>query len=93
MDVRYTVGRNEYKRMTTAELRDAFQIDLFESGKLNLLYCEGERGIVEVRFPFTGDYMFHAHKTEFAERGWMGFFRVLPDDDTQLTYHGNQHGE
>ncbi|MCH7505657.1 multicopper oxidase domain-containing protein, partial [PVC group bacterium] len=58
-----------------------------------IMQGQGERGIVEVRFPFTGDYMFHAHKTEFAERGWMGFFRVLPDDDTQLTYHGNQHGE
>ena len=27
-------------------------------------------------FPYAGDYMFHAHKTEFAELGWMGFFRV-----------------
>lgn len=39
---------------------------------------QGERGILELRFPFTGDYMFHAHKTEFAERGWMGIFRVIP---------------
>ncbi len=39
---------------------------------------QGERGIVEVKFPFTGDFMFHGHKTEFAERGWMGLFRVLP---------------
>ncbi len=27
-------------------------------------------------FPYAGDFMFHAHKTEFAELGWMGFFRV-----------------
>jgi len=39
---------------------------------------QAERGIIEVRFPYTGDYMFHAHKTEFAERGWMGLFRVVP---------------
>lgn len=39
---------------------------------------QAERGIVEVRFPYPGDFMFHAHKTEFAERGWMGFFRVVP---------------
>ena len=26
--------------------------------------------------PTPGDFMFHAHKTEFAELGWMGFFRV-----------------
>lgn len=41
---------------------------------------QAERGIVEVRFPHAGDFMFHAHKTEFAERGWMGVFRVLPDE-------------
>ncbi len=39
---------------------------------------QGERGILEVRFPHPGEYMFHAHKTEFAERGWSGLFRVLP---------------
>ena len=29
-----------------------------------------------MRFPYPGEYMFHAHKTEFAELGWMGFFEV-----------------
>ena len=38
---------------------------------------EGERGILELRFPFTGNYMFHAHVSEFAELGWMGFFQVV----------------
>lgn len=37
---------------------------------------QGERGIVEVRFPYKGKYMFHAHVSEFAELGWMGFFEV-----------------
>ncbi|MFN0283959.1 MAG: multicopper oxidase domain-containing protein [Kineosporiaceae bacterium] len=37
---------------------------------------QGQRGICEVRFPHPGRYMFHAHKTEFAELGWMGFFEV-----------------
>jgi FtsP/CotA-like multicopper oxidase with cupredoxin domain len=37
---------------------------------------QGQRGILEVRFPFPGKYMFHAHKSEFAELGWMGFFEV-----------------
>jgi len=37
---------------------------------------QGQRGIIEVRFPFPGQYMFHAHKTEFAELGWTGFFEV-----------------
>ena len=48
---------------------------------------QGERGIVEVKFPFTGDYMFHAHKTEFAERGWMGFFRVIGKDGSKEASH------
>src|SRR5215211_7523297 len=35
---------------------------------------QGERGMLELRFPYTGKYMFHAHVSEFAELGWMGFF-------------------
>jgi FtsP/CotA-like multicopper oxidase with cupredoxin domain len=37
---------------------------------------QGQRGILELEFPFDGDYMFHAHVSEFAELGWTGFFRV-----------------
>jgi len=37
---------------------------------------QGERSILDIRFRFPGKYMFHAHKTEFAELGWMGFFEV-----------------
>ncbi len=37
---------------------------------------QGQRGILELRFPYAGKFMFHAHKTEFAELGWMGFFEV-----------------
>ena len=37
---------------------------------------QGERSILDVRFRYPGMYMFHAHKTEFAEKGWMGFFEV-----------------
>jgi FtsP/CotA-like multicopper oxidase with cupredoxin domain len=43
---------------------------------------QGQRGILELKFPFDGDYMFHAHVTEFAELGWTGFFRV--GDPSQL---------
>lgn len=42
----------------------------------NIMQCQGERGIIEVRFPYKGKYMFHAHVSEFAELGWMGFFEV-----------------
>jgi FtsP/CotA-like multicopper oxidase with cupredoxin domain len=37
---------------------------------------QGQRGICELRFRFPGQVMFHAHKSEFAELGWMGFFAV-----------------
>lgn len=37
---------------------------------------QGERGILEFSYKYPGQYMFHAHKTEFAEKGWMGMFLV-----------------
>ena len=37
---------------------------------------QGQRGVLELRFPHPGKFMFHAHKTEFAELGWLGFFEV-----------------
>jgi len=39
--------------------------------------AQGQRDILELRFPHTGRYMFHAHVSEFAELGWMGFFEVV----------------
>jgi FtsP/CotA-like multicopper oxidase with cupredoxin domain len=41
-----------------------------------IMQCQGQRGIVELRFPYEGRYMFHAHQSEFAQLGWMGFFEV-----------------
>jgi FtsP/CotA-like multicopper oxidase with cupredoxin domain len=38
---------------------------------------QGQRDVLELRFPYTGLYMFHAHKSEFAALGWMGFFDVV----------------
>ncbi len=38
---------------------------------------QGQRGVLELRFPYEGRYMFHAHVSEFAELGWMGFFEVV----------------
>ena len=38
--------------------------------------AQGERSILDVRFKYSGMYMFHAHVSEFAELGWMGFFEV-----------------
>lgn len=41
-----------------------------------IMQCQGERGILEIVFPAPGRYMFHAHQSEFAELGWMGFFQA-----------------
>ncbi len=40
------------------------------------LFGQGERGIMEFRYKFPGQFMFHAHVSEFAELGWMGLFEV-----------------
>jgi FtsP/CotA-like multicopper oxidase with cupredoxin domain len=42
-----------------------------------IIQGQGQRSILELRFPFPGKYMFHAHVSEFAELGWMGFFEVV----------------
>jgi len=58
---------NEYP--TGTKLKPDFFTDTTVMG-------QGERSILDIRFKFPGKYMFHAHKTEFAELGWMGFFEV-----------------
>ena len=37
---------------------------------------QGERAILEFSYKYPGQYMFHAHKTEFAEKGWTGLYLV-----------------
>lgn len=41
-----------------------------------VMLCQGQRGVLEWRFPYPGRYMFHAHQSEFTELGWQGFFEV-----------------
>ncbi len=43
-----------------------------------IMQCQAQRGIVEFSFEGfePGSYMFHAHQSEFAELGWMGFFEL-----------------
>lgn len=44
-----------------------------------IMQCQAQRGILEFTFKDfeTGLYMLHAHQSEFAELGWMGFFEVV----------------
>lgn len=41
-----------------------------------VMMCQGERSILEMRLERPGQFMFHAHQSEFAELGWMGLFEV-----------------
>jgi FtsP/CotA-like multicopper oxidase with cupredoxin domain len=41
-----------------------------------LMFCQGERHILEFSYDEPGRFMFHAHQSEFAELGWMGVFEV-----------------
>ena len=41
-----------------------------------VMQCQGQRGVLEIRFSNPGTFMFHAHQSEFTELGWMGYFRV-----------------
>ena len=40
----------------------------------NVMLCQGERAILDTTFRYPGQFMFHAHQSEFAELGWMGLF-------------------
>ncbi len=53
-----------------------------------ITFSQGERGIMEFNYTYLGKYLFHAHKTEFAEKGWTGLFLVR--DSTE---NAKQYGE
>jgi FtsP/CotA-like multicopper oxidase with cupredoxin domain len=56
--------------------RTGTRLDTMESTDTVML-CQGERAILETRFRYPGRFMFHAHQSEFAELGWMGFFDAV----------------
>lgn len=43
-----------------------------------VMMCQGERHVLEFTLEYPGLHMFHAHQSEFAELGWMGFFEAVP---------------
>lgn len=42
-----------------------------------VMMCQGERAMLETTFRYPGQFMFHAHQSEFAELGWMGMFEAV----------------
>jgi len=49
-----------------------------------------ERGIMEFEYQYPGKYLFHAHKVEFSEKGWVGIFLAKdnPEQNTQEVEYG-----
>ena len=90
--IRVTVGqpvRIFLLNLTEFDLINSFHLhamffDVFRTGTSletsemtdTLMLCQGERAILETTFRYPGDFMFHAHQSEFAELGWMGLFRA-----------------
>lgn len=61
-----------------------------------IMMCQGERHVLEFRLENPGMHMFHAHQSEFAELGWMGFFeaveRLAADDGVPVRDRGGHGG-
>ena len=43
-----------------------------------------ERGIMEFEYQYPGKYLFHAHKVEFSEKGWIGIFLVKDNPEKNM---------
>ncbi|MFQ5888600.1 MAG: multicopper oxidase domain-containing protein [Gemmatimonadota bacterium] len=57
--------------------RNGTRLDHYELTDTVML-CQGERHILELGLEHAGLHLFHAHQSEFAELGWMGFFDAVP---------------
>ncbi|MBI2189097.1 MAG: multicopper oxidase domain-containing protein [Acidobacteria bacterium] len=79
----YLVNFTEFDPVNSFHLHAMF-FDVYRTGTSltplektdTLMLCQAERAILETTFRYPGDFMFHAHQTEFAELGWMGLFRA-----------------
>jgi FtsP/CotA-like multicopper oxidase with cupredoxin domain len=85
----YLVNLTEFDLINSLHLHGMF-FDVIRTGTSltpsertdTLMLCQGERALVETTFRYPGDFMFHAHQSEFAELGWMGLFRAEAGGDT-----------
>ena len=79
----YVVNITEFDLLNSFHLHGMF-FDAYRTGTRGMMkdhtdtimLCQGERAILETTFRYPGDYMFHAHQSEFTELGWMGLFRA-----------------
>lgn len=79
----YLVNMTEFDLLNSFHLH-AGMFKLFRTGTRmdhyeytdNVILGQGERHILEFTLEYPGKYMFHAHQSEFADLGWMGFFEA-----------------
>lgn len=79
----YLVNVTEFDLINSFHLHGMF-FDVFRTGTSRtphdhtdtVMLCQGERAVLETTWRYPGDFMFHAHQSEFAELGWMGTFRA-----------------
>ena len=80
----YLVNVTEFDLVNSLHLHGMF-FDVYRTGTSltssektdTLMLCQGERAIIETTFRYPGEFMFHAHQSEFAELGWMGRFQAV----------------
>ena len=83
----YLINVTEFDLINSLHLHGMF-FNVFRTGTSlttnettdTLMLSQGERAICETTFRYPGDFMFHAHQSEFAELGWMGLFRAVQSD-------------
>jgi FtsP/CotA-like multicopper oxidase with cupredoxin domain len=82
----YLVNITEFDPINSLHLHANF-FDYYDHGTTlqptlktvdTIMQCQAQRGILEFSYKNfeSGRYMFHAHQSEFAELGWMGFFEL-----------------
>ena len=79
----YLVNITEFDLVNSLHVHGMF-FDVYRTGTSlaktettdTVMLCQGERAVIETTFRYPGEYMFHAHQSEFAELGWMGLFRA-----------------
>jgi FtsP/CotA-like multicopper oxidase with cupredoxin domain len=82
----YLLNLTEFDFVNSFHLH-AGMFDLYRTGTKpepdeftdTVMMCQGERHILEFELENPGLHMFHAHQSEFAELGWMGFFDAVPE--------------
>ncbi len=68
MQIRHSISKNEYQRMTTRELRDTFLVDgLFAPGEIRMVYWETDRTVIGAATPHAQPLKLETEKELAAE--------------------------